>query len=101
MYCSTTIPDHSHSKCQSHIKPAGNSTSLPSGDIVEQLDLHDAHHGHDGDAAVPGHAAPLHLEGPRLRPRLLGDVQAESRGAQEHPRNCQRRKYRVTHQVVP
>ena len=74
---------------------------FPSGDIVEQLDLHDAHHGHDGDAAVPGHAAPLHLEGPRLRPRLLGDVQAESRGAQEHPRNCQRRKYRVTHQVVP
>ena len=64
-----------------------------SGDIVEQLDLHDAHHGHDGDAAVPGHAAPLHLEGPRLRPRLLGDVQAESRGAQEHPRNRQRRKY--------
>ena len=69
--------------------------SIPdfTGDILEQLDLHDAHHGHDGDAAVPGHAAPLHLEGPRVHPRILGDVEAESRGAQKHPRNRQRRKY--------
>ena len=54
--------------------------------------MHYAHHGHDGDAAVPRHAAPLHLPRPRIHPRLLGDLQAEPRGAQEHPRNRQRRE---------
>ena len=52
--------------------------------------MHPPDHGHDGLAPVPRHAATLHIQGPRLHPRLLRHLAPEPRGAQEHPRNRER-----------
>ena len=54
-------------------------SSFP-GDLFQQLDLHPPDHGHDGLASVPGHAAVIHLQGPRLHPRLLGHIKTKSGG---------------------
>lgn len=46
--------------------------------------MHAADHRHDGIAPVPGHAAAVHVQGPRVHTGLLVHVQAVARGAQAH-----------------
>lgn len=46
--------------------------------------MHSADHRHHREPPVPRHAAPLHLQRPRVHPGLLHHQQAVSGGAQAH-----------------
>ncbi|GIX74943.1 hypothetical protein CEXT_308891 [Caerostris extrusa] len=62
------------------------TVSISTGDQLQQEHLHPADHRHDGQPPVPGDAAPQHLQGPCLHPRLLRHLVPVPGGAAPHLR---------------